>query len=177
MKELWQQAVAGDKRAEDAIFKHLRERFTVIAGLSICKEDAKDLAHEACLAVLEGYKKVGSPYQYSAWAQRILKNKIADYFQNRAVERKLFTERESFEDVEGHSQRPDHIEVMLMLQKCLDKLAAAYPRYARALHLRQEGYETDIICHKLKVTRSNLYVLLNRGRVFLRECMSDGKSN
>lgn len=170
-KELWQKAAHGDKEAESRIFQHLVERFTVIAGLSMCKEDAKDLAHDTCLSVLKGYKSLGNPFEYSAWAQKIFRNNIADYFQRRAVEKKLFSQGEFSEELEIAADGADQRELMLTLQECLKKLAAAYPPYARALHLRQSGYDTESICRKMKVTRNNLYVLLNRGRGFLRNCI------
>ena len=176
MNELWQKAVEGDKEAEGAIFVYLRERFTVIAGLTIYQEDAKDIAHEACLAVLEGYKAVGSPYQYSAWAQRVLKNKIADYFQRRSLEKRVFVESDFLETLRSHPKDPEPHEMLLTLQKCLKELTVAFPRYAKALHLNHVGYDTESICEKMKVTRSNLYVLLNRGRKFLRDCIFDEKS-
>ena len=176
MKELWQQAVQGDKKAEDEIFRQLGERFTVIAGLTICKEDAKDLAHDACMVVLKGYKSLGNPYEYSAWAQRILKNKIADYFQRRSLEKKVFTGLDSHEAKLANPDREQDFETLETLRRCLKKLASAFPKYARAIHLRHLGFDTDSICNKMKVSRTNLYVLLNRGRTYLKDCIFEGES-
>ncbi len=176
IRELWQQAVQGDKTAENAIFEHLRERFTVIAGLTIYGEDAGDVAHDACLAVLKGYKDLGSPFEYGAWAQRILKNKIANYFQRRSLEKRVFVAFDYHELSSAYHTEAEYTHVVSILERCLKKLAAAYPHYARVLFLKQAGDDTDTICHKMEVTRNNLYVLLNRGRKYLRDCIFDGKS-
>jgi len=170
---MWQQAVQGDKKAEETLFKHLRERFTVLAGLSVCQEDAKEVAHDACLAVLKGYKNLGNPYEYNAWAQKVLKNKIADYFQRRSLERKAFVDGDPREIKQWSENSAQYYEIMITLKKCLRKLMVAYPPYARALNLKQSGYDTDTICKRMGVTRNNLYVLLNRGRKYLRDCLFD----
>lgn len=171
VQQLWQEAVQGDKRAENALFDHLRERFTVLAGLTICREDAKDVAQEACLAVLKGYKALGNPYEYNAWAQRILKNKIADYFQRRSLEKKAFAAGEPDDMIGLCENSAEYYDTMLTLKKCMQQLIAAYPPYARALRLKQEGFGTEEICERMGVTRNNLYVILNRGRKFLRDCI------
>ena len=95
MKKLWEQAVKGDKNAEEKIFSYLRERFTVIAGFSMCDDDAKDIAHDACMAVFKGYKTLGSPYQYNGWAQKILKNKIANYFNRKSLEKETLSKKDA----------------------------------------------------------------------------------
>ena len=176
LRELWQQAVNGDKQAEDEIFRHLSERFEVIAGLSICKEDARDIAHDACLIVLKGYKSLGNPYEYSAWAQKILKNKIADYFQRKSLQNKVFVGSDIYDRAVTNPDNGPDFETLETLRRCLKKLASAFPKYARAIHLRHIGYDTDSICEEMRLTKSNLYVLLNRGRSFLRKCILEGKT-
>lgn len=177
MKELWRLAAQGDKEAENRIFRHLIERFTAIASLSICRDDSKDLAHDACLSVLKSYKDLESPYEYGAWAQKVLKNKIIDHLKKQSAEKRLFCDDEFSEEHEEHPDRTGHFEIMLILKKCLRKLAEAFPAYSRALHLKRYGYDTESICAKMKISRNNLYVLLSRGRGFLRDCIFDGKND
>lgn len=176
MKELWIKAVDGDKQAEKEIYRHLLERFTVLAGLVLCKEDAEDIAQEACSVVLKEYKTLRSPFEYTAWAQKIYKNKMASYFQRKSVEKKIFSGKQ----VESHGYTAavsdeDHAIMMTMIT-CLQKLIEAFPRYARAVNLVQLGYDTDEICRRMDISRNNLYVLLNRGRKILKECIFEGDS-
>ena len=174
MKELWQQAVKGDKEAENEIFRRLRERFTVIAGLSMCKEDAGDLAHDACLTVLKGYKDLKSPFEYNAWAQKVFKSKVADYFGRKSRDRNVFVGLEDFEAMLACSKAGQDFETMETLRRCLKMLAEKYPRYAKAIHLKHYGYETERICGKMKTSKNNFYVLLTRGRAFLKDCILGG---
>ncbi len=176
MKEHWQKAVNGDKQAEDAIFRHLNERFRLLAGLVMCKEDAEDISNEACAAVLRGYKSLGEPYEYGAWAQKILKNKIASYFQRKSVEGRMFDNSHTYLYETVSSDRTDTADMIRTLISCLRKLVHANNRYARAVNLVQLGYNTEEICSKMNVTRNNLYVILNRGRAMLKNCLSQDGS-
>ncbi|PKK85094.1 MAG: hypothetical protein CVT49_00705 [candidate division Zixibacteria bacterium HGW-Zixibacteria-1] len=174
MKELWKKAALGDIEAEKKLSRHLLERFSVLAGLVICKEDARDIAQEACAVILTEYKSLKSPFEYNAWAQKILKNKIASYFQRKSVENRIFSEnhRDNLENLVEASA--ENNEIMQILIKCLKKLVDSFPRYARVINLVQLGYNTNEICGRMDISRNNLYVLLNRGRKIMRDCVFDG---
>ena len=169
-------ALKGDKTAEDRLFKHLRERFTLIAGLYISKEDAKEIAQDTCMAVFESYKSLSTPYKYNAWAHKILKNKIANYYKKRSLEKENIIKEDS-QDIQNiyANDSADH-EIIMTLRSCLKKLKATFPRYAEVILLSHEGFSTEEICLRLKISRNNLYVLLNRGRKILRDCIFDGES-
>ncbi len=176
MKELWEQAAKGDKKSEEEIFSYLRERFTVIAGFSMCDDDARDIAHDACMAVFKGYKTLGSPYQYNSWAQRILKNKIANYFNRKSLEKETLTKKDALEIGNLYSTSIKDHEIILTLEHCLRKLQKQNPRYALALELIQSGYTTDEVCRIMNLSKNNLYVILNRGRKLLRDCIFNGET-
>ena len=172
MKELWEKAAGGDKKAEDEIFAFLRERFAVLVGLLIKGDDVEDISQEACAAVLKGYKSLKSPFEYNAWALKILRHKIADYFQKRAVEDKFLSSKYS-NGLDGPDAAVyDNHEIMHNLVECLRELIRGFPRYARVLNLVQQGYGTEEICERMTISRNNLYVLLSRGRKVLKDCIS-----
>jgi len=175
VRELWGKAVQGDKRAEEIIFSSLRERFTVIARLSVQSDDANDIAHEACLAVLKGYKTLKSPFKYSAWAQRVLKNKIAAFYQRKYIENETVTVKEQYNIENTYSHNNTDHELLITLQNCLKKLQNKYPRYVNVLSLIQIGYSADEIGSELNLTKNNIYVILSRGRKFLRDCIFNGE--
>lgn len=55
------------------------------------------------------------------------------------------------------------------LTKCLDALS---PNLANAFTLREiDGADTKDICKVLRVTETNLWVILHRARARLRECL------
>jgi RNA polymerase sigma factor (sigma-70 family) len=171
LAKLWKLAINGDKEAENEIFGYLSVRFVVIAGFKMCTEDAKEVSHDACLTVLKGYKNLGPPYEYTAWAQRVLRSKVINFLQRKALEKRVFNRSEIVEiEHMGGESNPD-LDVTDALQQCLRKLGTSFPRYSRALLLKHHGYDTDSICSKMNIKRSNLYVLLNRGRSFMRDCL------
>jgi DNA-directed RNA polymerase specialized sigma24 family protein len=45
------------------------------------------------------------------------------------------------------------------------------PRYARVLNLIHLGYNTEEICRRMKLTRSNLYSIVSRARALLSDCV------
>jgi len=57
------------------------------------------------------------------------------------------------------------------LLRCLKDVLKVKRQYARALNLKYQGYSTEEICGRLGVKRGDLYVILNRGRAVLRECL------
>ena len=171
MKEHWQKAVGGDKEAQDEIFGHLSERFRLLAGFVMCKEDAEDIANEACAAVLKGYKSLREPFEYGAWAQRILKNKIAGYFQRKSVEGRIFENNRYFQSGTNIPDIAADSNLMRTLIACLRKLVRINSRYARAINLVQLGFSAEEICSRMNISRDNLYVILNRGRALLKNCI------
>jgi len=176
LKELWVQAARGASVAEERLLVRLRERFTVIARLALGREDAEDVVQEACLAVIRDYRSVGNPFEYSAWAVRILKNKIASQQRKRSVEKRVFSGGEFREWTHAHTDGvPDH-ELILTLKRCLEKMRRKFPRYVDVLRRVQEGHSTAEICAQLDISRDNLYVLLYRARACLRDCVFAGET-
>ena len=44
----------------------------------------------------------------------------------------------------------------------------------REKNLIQQGYKSDEICRKLRVTPNNFYVILSRGRQLMKMCLEEG---
>jgi len=165
-------AISGDQNAERELFQALRVRFEYLAKKRLMKkEDAEDIAQEACLTVLEKYKKADFHGQFTAWAMMVLRNKIGNYLQSRSVK----AGKKSGVFDEGISadpgSKPVDFDLINAVVECLSKLIASFPRYARALNLAHQGFETGDICQKMGIKPNNLYVILNRGRRFMKECL------
>ncbi|MDH4034538.1 MAG: hypothetical protein OEV80_12145, partial [candidate division Zixibacteria bacterium] len=60
------------------------------------------------------------------------------------------------------------------LLDCLKKIRSTNLRYARILNLQYQGFDTEDVCRRLAVTRSNLYSLLSRARTVLELCLEEG---
>ena len=169
MEHLLEKAKSGDKNAEKEIFSHLFVRFKYLAKRRIGEENCEDLAQEACVTIAEKYKTEEYTVGFAAWAYGVLKMKIGNYLQ---AKKRLSGKQKSFDNgyVLNRASDPDP-DLKQALVKCIKKIAREYQQYARAINLTYLGYDTKDICGKLKIKPGHYYVVLNRGRAMLKECL------
>lgn len=173
LQELLDAALTGDKKAENRLFEFLRVRFDYLATLKVGKDAAEDLAQDACLTVLQKYKEVGNFDNFSGWAYGILKNKIANHIRHEGRWSKLVYSTQSPEMPDAKAAVAPDSDLHNQLLSCLRKLIGENLVYARALNLAYQGYTTDRICEILHVKRGHFYVLLNRARKALADCLGE----
>jgi RNA polymerase sigma-70 factor (ECF subfamily) len=152
-------------------------------------EVAEDLVQETLLAAVRGYDKFGGRSSERSWLCGILKNKIVDYFRKLGRETS-FTDMEFLEDefsekfvsvgfwkheLGPQEWKPEADEVMhrgefwQTMRDCLSKLPQ---RVADVFMLREmEEVASKQICADLAISESNLWVMLHRARLALRECL------
>ena len=151
-------------------------------------EVAEDLVQETLFAAVRTSANFRGTSSERSWLYGILKNKIFDYFRKLAQE-VAFTDLEFLEDEMSHKfvdQGWDHKhgptewkpepeaaldrkEFWETFRGCLDKLPA---RVADVFLLREmEQMGTAQICEALRISQSNLWVMLHRARMALRECL------
>ncbi|MEW5923337.1 MAG: sigma-70 family RNA polymerase sigma factor [Candidatus Zixiibacteriota bacterium] len=172
MNNLVTMARNGDLEAEKQLFQYLRVRFEYLAKKRLLKkEDAEDIAQEACLTVIEKYRTVDFHGQFNAWALKVLRNKIGNYLQGKCMRDNKVAREVDVGALRNRINEPVDMILISDLSDCLRKLLAAFPRYARALNLVHLGFTTDDICRRLDIKPNNLYVILNRGRQILKECL------
>jgi RNA polymerase sigma-70 factor (ECF subfamily) len=153
------------------------------------REVAEDLVQETLLSAIRSREKFAGQSSERSWLFGILKHKISDYFRTLGRETS-FTDLESFADefsekfvpegywvhVKGPKEwKPETDEVMhrtefwQTMRACLDKLPK---RIANVFMLREmEDVESKEICSMLSISESNLWVMLHRARMALRECL------
>jgi RNA polymerase sigma-70 factor (ECF subfamily) len=152
-------------------------------------EVAEDLVQETFLAAVRGYEKFGGRSSERSWLVGILKNKIVDHFRKLGRETS-FTDMEFLadefsekfvsigfwnHDLGPREWKPEPDEVMhrtefwQVLGDCLSKL----PEKIRAVFTMREmdGVPSKEICAILAITDRNLWVMLHRARMALRECL------
>ena len=153
------------------LFRYLLVRFKTIAKRRIgTTADAEDVAQEACVTVLEKYKAATYRKGFPAWAYKILRNKIGNYY-------KVRPDRDSRVDVDRMPEAlsvPPDCDTKIMLIRCLRQIMKKKPTYARILNLVNQGFKTEEICCRLKITSNNFYVTLSRARKVLKKCMERG---
>ena len=151
-------------------------------------EVAEDLVQETLFAALRTYANFRGSSSERSWLCGILKNKICDHFRKLAHE-VSFTDLEFLEDEMSHKftnqdwnhdlgpgeWKPkaeavlDRKEFWETFRSCLDKLPQ---RVADVFMLREmEEMDTAQICAALRISQNNLWVMLHRARMALRECL------
>lgn len=175
LNDLYRKAINAGEKAEEHLFSHLSVRFSVITHLKIGNEcDAEELVQEALMTIAREYKSIEFEKSFSAWAYKVLDNKILTYIGSK---KRQTTGANKFPLPDAgirNGSNPDH-DLRIRIKACLDKVKAANKRYARILVLRYQGYSAEEICDKFKITSKNLYMILSRARVLLKRCIETGE--
>jgi RNA polymerase sigma-70 factor, ECF subfamily len=154
------------------------------------REVVEDLVQETLLSAMRSREKFAGQSSERSWLFGILKRKISDYFRKLGRERS-FTDLESLANefsekfvpegywvrVKGPKEwQPGADEVMRRaefwqtMRACLDKLPE---RIANVFMLREmEEVGSKEICALLSISENNLWVMLHRARMALRECLA-----
>ena len=162
----------------DLLFRYARLRV-------LDRSDCEELVQETFLAALKGKENFKGGCDFSTWLVGILKHKMMDYF--RRQERDQTTPLPDDSIVEGMFNRFGkwkkfprrwHIdpqdsamesEVLPALQRCMEALPESQ-RQAFALSV-MDDQKSEEVCKTLSVSATNLYVLLHRARMRLRDCL------
>jgi RNA polymerase sigma-70 factor (TIGR02943 family) len=153
-------------------------------------EVAQDLVQETLLVAVRTQERFRGGSTVRSWLCGILKHKICDYYRKRGRETS-FTDLEFLADEcaerfvpEGYwvhmngpkEWRPEPDEVMhrdefwKVMRDCLSKLPE---RIATVFVMREmDEVESKEICAVLSISDSNLWVMLYRARMALRECLA-----
>lgn len=158
-------------------------------------DTARDLIQETFLAAIRSRDTFAGKSSVKTWLTAILKRKIIDHFRvsgretpmselenSNSFSEKLFRERGKWiacwKDNRGPlkwsavpSDTLEQKEFWQTLENCLDKLPDSL---SRVFVLREiEEMSAEEICNVLDISTSNLWVLLHRARLHLRQCLED----
>jgi RNA polymerase sigma-70 factor (ECF subfamily) len=161
-----------------------------VAQLQLRDADAaEDVVQETLVAALTAREGFTGRSSVKTWLTGILKHKIVDAIRHRQrqpVVAASFDEVTDLEDFDplfkdnGGWQAPpadwgdpenalSRQEFMSVMEICLEKLP---PNTARVFVMREVlELETEDICKELTITANNLWVILYRARMSLRECL------
>ncbi len=154
---------------------------------------AEDLVQETFLAALKSQSNFDGKSSERTWFVSILKHKIVDQYRknSRRKEHEIqesgeFDPADDFRTggiMKGHwdkergpsdwGEHPEEAvrqkEFMRILRECISLLPAMM---AAVFSMREiDEISSEDICKELKITSSNLWVLLHRGRAQLRHCL------
>lgn len=146
---------------------------------------AEDAVSETLLVALEKPQRFEGQSQIKTWLVGILKHKLVD--QIRRHGREISASPEDDEDIDtllfkadGHWREAPRSwgnpeadlgqrQFLEVLDACVDKL----PGQQGQVFLMREWLELETaeICHQLGISSTNLFVLLHRARLRLRDCL------
>ncbi len=149
---------------------------------------AEDAVSETLLAALEKPHRFGGQSQLKTWLVGILKHKVIDQLRRHTREATVLSSDDDAEldeqlfEVDGHWRAapkewgdPEHElrqrQFFDVLEACVSLLPATQGR----VFMMREWLELDSaeICKELAISPTNLWVLLHRARLRLRECLQD----
>ncbi len=147
---------------------------------------AEDAVSDTVLAALEKPQSFAGQSQLKTWLVGILKHKVVDQLRRHAREATVLVSDDG-EDLaddlfaaDGHWRNPQadwgdpqaslgQRQFFEVLEACMEHLP---PTQGRVFMMREWlEFETDEICKELAITPTNLWVLLHRARLRLRECL------
>ncbi|MFG6487700.1 sigma-70 family RNA polymerase sigma factor [Roseateles sp. BYS78W] len=151
---------------------------------------AEDAVSETVLAALEKPQAFAGNSQLKTWLIGILKHKLVDQIRRNSREMSTTASSDDGEDLDdllfaadGHWREMQHdwgnpedalrqLDFMKVLEACVEKLPGQQGR----LFMMREWLEleSDEICKELAITPTNLWVILHRARLRLRECLQLG---
>jgi RNA polymerase sigma-70 factor (TIGR02943 family) len=156
---------------------------------------AEDAVSDTLLAALSKPQSFAGKSQLRTWLVGILKHKVVDLLRSNLREPNFSDMRSSADNegesvdwieaigfqADGHfSEQPAHWglpeqeetqrQFMAVMDACISKL----PPLQGRLFLMREWLELDAeeVCKTLNISSTNLYVLLHRARLRLRECLN-----
>lgn len=160
------------------------------------RELAEDLVHDTFVSALNSLKGFKGESSEKTWLYSILRNKIIDYY--RSSEKKMTSKFYNIDDGSGNDryfysegktqggwiedkapgnfyesadQPLEREEFMQILKLCMDFLPFKWAEVFRMKNM--EELNSKEICKELEITPSNLWVIIHRAKLQLRECMEE----
>lgn len=150
---------------------------------------AEDAVQETLLAALDARSGYSGQSAYRTWVVGILKHKIIDMTRKTAREQPLATDKDESEsdaidalfDANGRWREMapawgdpeksfEDRKFWQALERCLESMPA---RTARVFMMREVmDRSSEEICKDLEISATNLWVILHRARLNLRECLN-----
>lgn len=148
---------------------------------------AEDLVQETLLAALQAGERYTGGASERTWLIGILKHKLADFFRRACRESTeefdedtallnmdgAFDERGRWQiEVSDWAEPERSLENAQFWQALSACVARLPPRLALLFALREiDGVETGELCETLEVSNNNLWVMLSRMRLQMRNCL------
>jgi len=150
-------------------------------------EQAEDVVQETLLAALEGRARFAGGSSLKTWLTGILKHKILDAIRRKSREQPLAPAGDDDHDAvdalfkqDGHWQQmpatwgdPEQALENRKFWEIFELCSRLLPERTARVYMLREVMEmtTEEICQEFGITPTNLWVILHRARLVLRECL------
>ena len=150
-------------------------------------EQVEDVVQETLLAALEGRARFAGGSSLKTWLTGILKHKILDAIRRKSREQPLAPAGDDDHDAvdalfnqDGHWQQmpatwgdPEQALDNRMFWEIFELCSRLLPERTARVYMLREVMEmtTEEICQEFGITPTNLWVILHRARLVLRECL------
>lgn len=152
------------------------------------KELAEDLVQETFLSAWKAMHEFKGLASEKTWLTGILKNKIIDTYRKHVRTKKVmdesvelnyfFSEGEHSHWTEQAAPNSNSMnaidqlqqkELNTILERCLELLPETWNRISKLKLIDEE--KTEVICKNFDITPSNLWVIIHRAKLQLRDCI------
>lgn len=152
------------------------------------QEIAEDLVQETFLSAWKAINEFKGLASEKTWLTGILKNKIIDYYRKQARTKKVLDESYDMsyffsEEDNSHwnqeaapkafgSNALDQLqqkELTAILDLCMELLPGTWNQISKLKLIDDE--KTEVICKNFDITPSNLWVIIHRAKLQLRDCI------
>ena len=150
-------------------------------------EQAEDVVQETLLAALEGRARFAGGSSLKTWLTGILKHKILDVIRRKSREQPLASTGDDDHDAvdalfkqDGHWREmpatwgdPEQALENRKFWEIFELCSRLLPERTARVYMLREVMEmtTEEICQEFGITPTNLWVILHRARLVLRECL------
>lgn len=147
-------------------------------------ELAKDLVQDTFLSALNNLDTFEKRSKVRTWLTSILNRKIidhwrkaetrytdpaSDFFDQNDAHKHWILDKAQGASLQNIERSIESAETLQQLNECLDALPEKWKAIVTSKYLEEK--ESDIICKDLEVSSSNLWVIIHRAKLVLRDCL------
>ena len=144
--------------------------------------EAQDMVQDVFVAAFESYEKFKGESEVKTWLTRILKNKVADFYRKKYRNTGQISLDHFFDESGSWKQDDvlktwntteenllDNKDFKKTLEDCLDKLPPKWLIPVKLYYLEEK--KSEKVCQETGISTTNLWKILQRSRMQLRECL------
>lgn len=172
---------------KDEIFKDMVNQYTAVLYnranyLLHNSEDAEDIVQDVFIVAYEGLDKYQGLSNPKTWLMGILKNKVADYYRKKYKHPAPISLTHFFDEVgtwkQEHTLKEwdddeeylfNDIDFKRIFENCIDKLPTKWSIPFKMYYL--DNKKTDFLSQEFGLSTTNIWKILQRGRLQMKECL------